>query len=108
MRREPAGRDVDDDVVGALERFALVGGARRGAARCPRTFGDVLDQLDHARDRLRVDVLDHDLGVVQQRRVGDVDEQLRHPLVAAAADDRDPRCHGSPFLGLRFSRGARR
>ena len=88
-RVEPAGGDVHDDVVGAFERLALVGGAGRGHADAA-DVGDVLDELDHARHRYRVDVLDHDLRVVQQRRVGEVDEQLRRPLVAAATDDRDP------------------
>src|SRR5581483_5900107 len=60
-------------------------------------LGDVLDELDHARDRGRIDVLDDELGLVEHRRVREVGQQLRHPLVAAASDDRDARCHQAPF-----------
>ena len=48
-------------------------------------------ELDHARQRRGVDVLQHDLGVAHNGGVDEVDEQLRRPLVAAAADDRDAR-----------------
>src|SRR4029079_7022331 len=87
-RGEAAGGYRHDDEVGVGERGALVGGAR-GAQADAAEVGDVLDELDHARDRRRVDVLDHDLRVAQRRSVREVDEELGHPLIGAAADDGD-------------------
>ena len=87
---ERARRDAHHHVVGTFDRFALVGRAGRVQADAPH-LGDVLDQLEHPRDRRRIDVLDHDLGVDQRRHVDQVDEQLRGPLVRAATDERDLR-----------------
>ena len=46
-----------------------------------------------------VDVVQHDLRRREQRGVDEVDEQLRRPLVAAAADDREVRAGDGAFIG---------
>src|SRR5262249_4602449 len=89
---ERAGGDADHDVVGTLERLALV--RRTGCLESDASdLGHVLDELEHARNGLPVDVLDHDIGVDERRHVDEVDEQLRRPLVGPAPDERDLRAH---------------
>ena len=63
----------------------------RGREPDTADVGEVLRELDHARQRRGIDVVQHDLGVTHNRGVDEVDEQLRCPLVAAATDDRDAR-----------------
>ncbi len=55
----------------------------------------MLGVVRHARERLGIDVFEDDLRFVQRWGVGDVVEQRRRPLVAAAADDHDLRRHAS-------------
>ena len=51
------------------------------------------DEVLHRGQRPGVDVLENDLRLGQRRRVEDVEEELRDPLEARAADDHDPRRH---------------
>ena len=89
-RREATGRDVHHHEVGVAQRVTTIG---RGASgkRDAAHVGEVLRELDHARQRRVIDVVQHDLRVAHNGGVDEVDEQLRRPLVAAAADDRDAR-----------------
>ena len=100
MLREAAGRDRDHDEVGAVERVALVGRGRAPRAGCraaPRCARPTRPSAGAARDRCPASTIS---ASCERRRVRDVDEQLRHPLVAAAADDHDPRCHGRSSLAV--------
>jgi len=75
-----------------VDGFPLIGGSGRVQTNSPHLC-DVVDQLQHPRDRRRIDVLDDDLGVDQRRHVDQIDEQLGGPLVRAPADERDLRGH---------------
>ena len=89
---ERAGGDAHHHVVGALERLAPIGGGRHGDAGALQAV-DVPDEVGHRGQRLGVDVLEHQLGLGERRRVHDVEEQLRDPLEARTTDDHDPRRH---------------
>ncbi len=73
-------------------------------ARSPITFGphrhrdvaaarDLVAELLHALHAFGVEIVQHDVDVGQRRRVREVGEQSRRPVVAAAADHRDTSAH---------------
>ena len=85
-------RDAHDDVVGAGQGLAAIGGGLHGDAH-PGEADDMADEVGHVGEGLGIDVLQDDLGLGERGRVDDVEEELRDPLQARAADDHDPRRH---------------
>ena len=62
----------------------------------PRRRAISLPELLHALHALGVEVVQHDVGVGQRRRVGEVGQQPRRPVVAPAADHGDTGTHLPP------------
>jgi hypothetical protein len=86
-RIEAAGGDGDDDEIGVAEGGLLVGFDVDGEVG-PGEVDDASAQVAHGGRGLGVDVVEDDRAG-EPWRVGEVLEEGRGPVVAAAADDAD-------------------
>ena len=88
---EAADREAGDHEVGARERALAVGLGGRTSARCRAgcAISPPSSSMSFSRSASRS--CSTTSALVQRRRVGEVAEQARRPVVAAAADDHDAR-----------------
>ena len=98
-RIEAADRERGDDEVGAVERPAPVAFGLHGH-RDAAPAGDLGAEILHELHALGVEIVQHDVRVVQRRRVGEVGEEARRPVIAPAADDRDVRAHARSLRAI--------
>ena len=69
---------------------------------------DLAAELLHELQPFGVEIVQHDVGVGQRRRVGEVAQEARRPVVAAAADDHDARAHARSLRSRSVVRRAAR
>ena len=95
---EAAHREARDHEIGAGQG-ALAVGFGDGGETDIAAARDLTTELRHELQSLGVEIVEHDLGTGQRRRVREVTQEPRRPVIATAADDHDARAHARSLRG---------